>query len=637
MVGNSAPSVATHRRARSDPVPQLGGRAPHASPSVAAVSPSAGSAFVNIDEEDSVGGMMEMDENAHARAQERWGMVIQAVKRMVKTTAMFRLMHYDYFADEPGKIKLPKIETFANYKIHMLLTKAHISHNPDDYLLLDRAISRALPCIQRFTYDQRKQMYAASMTYEVHSKSTIMMKDGYTAESVYFILSGSVEVYKDHRGVRLKQNLIKEGEMFGELQAFHLLKEGGTTRGANVVCVGHCEFLRLDIDDYIRILFGHDGSEVDVRVVLLNSLPMFNETHEVNLQKAAQNSIVKTFMPGDRIFLESDPSSYIYFICKGMIRMTRTVRFLRTYLVPGEFGVGNQVVAPWNEEDSRAPRIGEEIFGREMFVCDVGVGMTFPELVLPKGLAINPGRERKADFLPRGVGIGDGHKGGAGGTTVRGAGASGAGGHGAGGRRGSKMHQLAGPTLTEEDRNAQPCMLNAYAITFTECVVFPISAFLQAATNEMVSQVLTNNDIFRVSIPFLQETYIKWIVRNGQDPEDLSVEIGAPPCGVTIGGAAARQALQMKRPPPPTQAHSTPSVASALSSAAASHSVEESETSLSSSSANAPNNPHPPASAAAAAILGRLHKQHKHSGHNGMRRIDSEMSDLSSDDESALI
>lgn len=379
-------------------------------------------------------------------------------------------------------------------------------------------------------------------------------------------------------------------------------------------------------DDYIRILFGHDGSEVDVRVVLLNSLPIFNETHEVNLQKAAQNSIVRTYMPGDRMFFELDPCSHIYFVCKGTVRLTKTVRFLRTYLVPGEFGVGNQVVAPWKDDDGKVPRIGEEIFSREMYVCDVGAGMTLPELMLPKGLAVDPDRERKAEFLPRRMsGAGGAQKGLGTWKTVVAANS----GTGAGGRRGSKLHQL-GPTLTEEDRNAPPCNLNAYAITFVECVVFPTSAFLQSATNEMVSQVLANNDMFHVSIPMLQETYIKWIVRNGTDPEDQSVEIGAPACGVQIGGAATRQALQMRRPPA-IQTHTSPTIASAAASATTVSPSESSTTSLTSpkSPPQQANNPHPPASAAAAAILGRLHKQQP-----GLTRIDSEMDDYSSDDES---
>lgn len=136
----------------------------------------------------------------------------------------------------------------------MLLTKAHISRNKDDYVLLDRHVIKALPCIQRYTYDQRKQMYTTSMTYEVHSKGTVMMRDGYEAESVYFILSGGVEVFKDHRGIKLKQNLVGAGEMFGELQASQLLTEGGQTRTANVICVSHCEFLRLDIGKCCNML-----------------------------------------------------------------------------------------------------------------------------------------------------------------------------------------------------------------------------------------------------------------------------------------------------------------------------------------------------------------------------------------------
>ena len=136
----------------------------------------------------------------------------------------------------------------------MRLTKAHISRNNDDYVLLDRHVIKALPCMQRYTYDQRKQMYATSMSYEVHSKGTVMIKDGFQAESVYFILSGSVEVFKDHRGLKLKQNLVGAGEMFGELQASQLLTEGGQIRLANVICLSPCEFLRLDIGKCCKVL-----------------------------------------------------------------------------------------------------------------------------------------------------------------------------------------------------------------------------------------------------------------------------------------------------------------------------------------------------------------------------------------------
>ncbi|KAJ3262411.1 hypothetical protein HK104_006746, partial [Borealophlyctis nickersoniae] len=327
-----------------------------------------GGAFLNIDEKEDD----EVDEEAVQRIRERWKMVFTAVKRMVRASNIFRLFNVPILGGDDAALPKPKAgkgDIFASSKIHILLVKCRFSNNPEDLVVLDRFLIKSLPSMMRFSFEQRKQMYRGTLTYEAHLKGTPVMRENYQAESVYFILSGNVEVFKDYRGTRLKQNLIGPGELFGELQAHHLLQEGGRTRGMNVTCVSNCEFLRLDLDEYVRIVFGHDGGDVDVRVVLLNSLPMFQNASEVTLQKAVQASTVRIFRGGERIILESEPVTSVYMITKGQVRCTRMAKFLRTFLLPqSDYGVlqGQALIAPFEDDGTKQPKMGEELFSKEL-------------------------------------------------------------------------------------------------------------------------------------------------------------------------------------------------------------------------------------------------------------------------------
>lgn len=134
-------------------------------------------------------------------------------------------------------------------QIHLLLAKPRPLRTAADFVAVDPHLTKLIPPLAAFTAEQRKQMYLGTLTYEAHPPRTMILRDGGTAESVYFILSGNVEVYKDYRGVRLKQNLIGPGGVVGDLDAGALLVDSGRKRRFNVICTGVCEFLRIDIGE----------------------------------------------------------------------------------------------------------------------------------------------------------------------------------------------------------------------------------------------------------------------------------------------------------------------------------------------------------------------------------------------------
>ncbi|KAI9002280.1 hypothetical protein BC832DRAFT_113015 [Gaertneriomyces semiglobifer] len=359
-------------------------------------------------------------------------------------------------------------------QIHQLLSKPRTLRTQADFLIVEPHLLKLLPCLSRFTSTHRKLFFLSSLTYETHAPRTMVSKDGGTAESVYFLLSGNVEFYKTQRGVRFKQNLLNPGEMFGDVSSTSLLSEIGRKRTFNVICINFCEFLRLDLDDYVRIVFAHDGSSIDTLVVLLNSLPIFGNSYETTLFNAARASMLCSLSAGEVILEEDEPSDRLFFLCKGKLRAVKTVSFLRSYTVGTGEGMPVPVVRPY--QAGEALQFGEEVFEKELPVCDIEVGAAFPQLYLPEFLVLDPTRPRRANFWPRDL-------------------------------QGGSQNSVSG---SDEGLSwlAPRTNIKVYAVTSVQLAAFPVKPFLKLATNEMMEQILGQMRSFDIDTRDLQERYM---------------------------------------------------------------------------------------------------------------------------------
>ncbi|KND03267.1 uncharacterized protein SPPG_02317 [Spizellomyces punctatus DAOM BR117] len=460
-------------------------------------------------------------------ARDKWKLAINAIRRLVRATSLFRLgpmasILPAFIQEENNNLAKKAIkppEAVAKSKIHLLLSKPRGLRTNADFAVVDPYLVKLLPCLQRLSSAQRKQMYLGSLSYEVHPPRTMILRDSGTAESVYFVLSGSVEVYKDHRGVRLKQNLVGPGGIVGDVSAHHLLAGSGTKRFMNVICLGFCEFLRMDLDEYVHIMFGHDGSNIDNLVSLLNSHPIFQNAYETTLLKAAQNSVLGTFPAGSTIISQDEVAERIFVLCKGTARAVRGVPFVRTHTVQTGAGtvIPQQVIQPFSGD--RDPKTGEELFVEEVFVSNIGPGGTFPALTLPVGMTLDPTKAKTAEFWPRSQPAPQPNP---------------------------IPNQVPAPSRTITFQQ-DPVPLNfaditVYAETEVQCAVFTVEAFLKLATNEMVDYVLQQSKEFKIPVEALQEQYLRELRAGlGSDAARLSGELGG---GVSILMPEGRRAVK---------------------------------------------------------------------------------------------
>ncbi|KAJ3179800.1 hypothetical protein HDU87_002368 [Geranomyces variabilis] len=415
------------------------------------------------------------------RVRMRWKMAMKAVHNLLRATSVFRIappavtpawQRVDAGADTK------RVDSILKPKIHFLLSKTRLVRTLADFAAVDPHLVKLSPFLESLSVGQRKQFYLGTLTYESHAAGSMLLRDGGTAESVYFLLSGSLETYREHRGVKVKQGIIGPGGVAGQVSAEDVLKKTDVKRPANVICLEPCEMLRVDVDEYTRTVFGHDGGNTDTLVSLLNSHPYFQSTLETVLLKAAQSCALCTYAPGTEILSENDTADRLFLLCKGTASASRRVPFLYTY--PPSLLTANAPVAKVLPYDDRfPPSPGEEVVIRNLALGPVETGEAFPALLLPDGLKTDPTKSKRAEFWPKDR------------------------------QAAAEPHSKAPKAdRTSTAASAPLCNVTVVATTEVQCAVFSVNDFLRLATNEMVETVMACGDKYNATILELQESYL---------------------------------------------------------------------------------------------------------------------------------
>ncbi|KAI9207762.1 uncharacterized protein BJ171DRAFT_565543 [Polychytrium aggregatum] len=444
------------------------------------------------------------------KARQHWHVAIQSVLRLLRNKATtvsdskkFRprtrdaaganiigmAAQLDLSADGMRAIK-GKADMLSAAKIESILKKPNGSRTAQDLANLDRVLTRTMQVFsKRLSIDQRRQLYNY-MTFQSAKRGTMMIKTGNPAESVYFILNGQVQLFKTMRGnTRIKLQQLEVGEHFGEVMPNELMSGTIPPRAYNAECMTQCDFVRVNVDEFLRVAYGHDGSDVDLRVMLINSLSIFKRSSEVILQKAVQASRVQKFDANTKIVYEDTANTHLYFIVKGSVRISKMVRFMKKYFGPP---VGKRpserphAVVPWLP--GTHIKRGDEVLPEELVIMDLSPGQWFPEMVLPVDLQIDPTRLPKADFLGRGI-------------------------------EDEKAETLL--------NNMPPAYVSAIANSKVECVIFSIIDFLKLATNEQVSTVVQATEALRIPILAMQEAYLRTFTNADGIPMLNAKEVGS--------------------------------------------------------------------------------------------------------------
>ncbi|XP_031551266.1 cyclic nucleotide-binding domain-containing protein 2-like [Actinia tenebrosa] len=139
-----------------------------------------------------------------------------------------------------------------------------------------------------------RQGLAKIANYEACEEGTVIVRQGDTGHSLYFILTGSVSVVVAEDDTNLHESrkqtvaAMFAGDMFGEVSLLHNIE-----RTATIICRERSEFLRIDKPDFNMVLKTSYEEEWKSRVNYLRFLPEFQGFFSnKELQNAAANSKV---------------------------------------------------------------------------------------------------------------------------------------------------------------------------------------------------------------------------------------------------------------------------------------------------------------------------------------------------------
>ncbi|KAJ3208889.1 hypothetical protein HDU67_006491 [Dinochytrium kinnereticum] len=265
-------------------------------------------------------------------------------------------------------------------QVRDVFLKAKGARTDEDMTQLDRILVALCPTLDKMGREKRSRLYD-TMTYEFHPKGTILSKVGVTAESVYFVISGTVDVGKNilKPQFKYKSKSCGVGSVLGAVTDIEMMAEAAKLRKEDFVLTSDTDFVRVRVDDYIRAVYSHDGGSVDQKVVLLNGFPFFACAQEDLLMTAVAQCEIIQATPDQTLVQEDELYDKIYFVCKGSCVASKSVRFIKTFRKPNtKFKSTRPTIIPW------VPGIksyqNDEILDQRLEIVDIVAGETFPVL-----------------------------------------------------------------------------------------------------------------------------------------------------------------------------------------------------------------------------------------------------------------
>jgi len=227
-----------------------------------------------------------------------------------------------------------------------ILLKHPIERSESELQTLREVVDR-LKCFQKY-HRKIKQEIARVIYYETFEDGRIIIQQGHSGVSFYFIVSGKVQVKFEE--LDKKTGLIHtqllgelcEGSSFGELALLHNIK-----RTATIVCKGNnCEFLRVDKADFESILRESYEYEWQERLKMLTPMPYFKTWSESAMSSLNNTCKIKEYLSGAVILShKTKGDDHVYFVSFGECLIVREILLL---IEPLPYG-GQKVIFPSEE------------------------------------------------------------------------------------------------------------------------------------------------------------------------------------------------------------------------------------------------------------------------------------------------
>lgn len=169
-----------------------------------------------------------------------------------------------------------------------------------------------------------KRKLCECLSYSLFEAGRKIIRQGHKAKYVYYILNGSVQVYKTEKKSRIVLTEMHSGDCFGELAVIKKME-----RSASVESKVKTEVLWIEDEDYLRILSAITEEENTAKLKFFQQLPIFQGVSAQSLSKLMDLCVKKDTQTNEVLVKESEPLSQVCFIAKGSVRIVRIVPFLK--------------------------------------------------------------------------------------------------------------------------------------------------------------------------------------------------------------------------------------------------------------------------------------------------------------------
>jgi CRP-like cAMP-binding protein len=204
--------------------------------------------------------------------------------------------------------------------------------SPNPYQVEDREpseiaellrLTRAVRFFQSLSEAMREQLCQV-MTVEDMAAGSVVFEQGTEGTTFYVILSGSVDVnVRDAiSGTTFTATQLFLGDSFGELALVN-----NALRGATIVCVQDCSFLKIEKKDYEKILSKMQQAELEERADFLATMPIFHTWTRSSLKSLGQVMSTKSVPRNTIIIKQGDEPDGLYFVRKGTCVVLKQLLF----------------------------------------------------------------------------------------------------------------------------------------------------------------------------------------------------------------------------------------------------------------------------------------------------------------------
>ena len=197
------------------------------------------------------------------------------------------------------------------------LEKPTTLRDMDDLYLLEELIA-GVKFLANLTLEKRLEVCRV-LNYELCEPGHKVFQQGEVGTAFYMLLTGkvAVEVVSEDGGDAVEVGQLKEGDSFGELA----LMQEGSVRAATIKAVEPCELLKVEKDDYSRILKTLMSDELQEKVDFLRQVGLFRDCGSNHLQSIAYVLGARSYKRGEVVVMQGQPSEEMFFICSGSCRV----------------------------------------------------------------------------------------------------------------------------------------------------------------------------------------------------------------------------------------------------------------------------------------------------------------------------